>query len=58
MKKKLVKVIHRYDNGTERILEGKDVEDYETNISNASFLLISHFPNRILKENWKERKVT
>jgi len=56
VERKLVKIVHKYDDGTERILEGKDVEDYESNISNASFLLISHFPKRILKENWKERK--
>lgn len=57
MRKKLIKVVHYFDNGTVCILEGKDLEAYQNNIARASALLISHFPNSIEKEKWKEKKV-
>ena len=56
--RKLIRVIHRYDDGTEKVLEGKDTGAYQSNISKAAALLITHFPNSIEKENWKERKPT
>jgi hypothetical protein len=55
--KKLIKIIHKYNDGTERVLEGKNIEAYSSNIAKASALLISHFPNSIEKEKWKEKKI-
>ena len=56
MRKKLIKVVHYFSDGTMRVLEGKDIEAYQNNIARAAALLISHFPSSIEKENWKERK--
>ncbi len=55
--RKLVKIVHYYDDGTSAVLEGKkNIQAYLNNINLAAMLVLSHCKEKIMKEKWKEKK--